>query len=324
MSTEIELFANAVGVYTYEPGTKITKPGIYLDMPMEVYHGQPTIEPSISSSQLRTIFNKSLAHYWLGSPLNPDREPFKDTEFTIVGRAAHHLLLGEARFRRYFTIRPSEAPDGRDWHAANKTCKKWLDEAALEGLTVVTKAQIEQIKGMERALLLEPAVQGGILNGHVEASMFYQDRETGVWLKSRPDSIPNDNDAADMKVVSDITDEGISRGLGDNGYHAQAATVAAAVKHVLCRDLEHFFLIYVEGKRPHSVRIDTIDPEDIAQGHRENRAALHMFARALETNWFPGPKNIAGDGGIVRRTKFAREQAMRRLERIETDLGIKQ
>ncbi len=323
MGTELELFKNAVGVYDYEPGTKVTKPGIYLNMPMEVYHGLPTVEPSISSSQLRTIFNKSLAHYWLTSPLNPDREPFKDTEFTIVGRAAHHLLLGESNFSQYFAVRPDQAPDGRDWHAANKSCKKWLDEQALERLTVIKKEQLEQIKGMERALLLEPAITGGILSGHVEASLFYQDRETGVWLKSRPDSIPNDNDAADMKVVSDITDEGISRGLGDNGYHQQAATTKDAVFHVLRRELINFFLVYVEGKPPHSVRIDTIDPQDIAQGSRENRAALHMFARALETNYFPGPKNIAGDGGFVSRTKFAREMAARRLDRIESELGIK-
>lgn len=323
MANEIEVFKNAVGVYEYEPGTKITKPGVYLNMPMEVYHGLPTVEPSISSSQLRTIFNKSLAHYWLTSPLNPDREPFQDTEFTIVGRAAHHLLLGESNFSKYFAIRPAMAPDGRDWNANNKTCKAWLNEQALERITVVTDKQLEQVKGMERALLREPAVQNGILNGAVEASIFYQDKETGIWLKSRPDSIPSDNDAADLKVVSDITDEGIARGLGDNGYHQQAATTRDAIFNVLHRELENFFLIYVEGKQPHSVRIDTIDPEDVAQGSRENRAALHLFARAIETNYFPGPKNLAGDGGFVSRTKFRREMSARRLDRIETELGIK-
>jgi hypothetical protein len=319
---DIELFKDAVGVYEYEPGTKITKPGLYLNMPMEAYHGTPTIEPSISSSQLRTLFNKSPAHYWLGSPMNPDSEPFKDTEFTILGRAAHHLLLGEKDFKEHFVIRPALGPDGEKWNNAKNICKAWMKEQAAERLTVITMEQLEQIKGMETSLSAEPAVNDGILNGEIEASMFYQDPETGIWVKSRPDSIPNDSDAADLKCVSDVFDEGIAKGLGNNGYHQQAALTKSAIFHTLRREMENFFLVYVEQKSPHSVRIETIDPVDIVAGERENRAALHIFRRCLETNYFPGPKNVAGDGGYVSRTKYARDNALRKVERYEKELGI--
>lgn len=323
---DLELFKDAVGVYQYEPGTKVTKPGVYLDMPMSVYHGQPTVEPSISSSQLRKIFNHSLADYWLQSPLNPERQPFVDTEFTILGRAAHHILLGEAEFSKHFVIRPEDAPndpEGRKWNANNKYCKQWLGEQQLRQLTVLTEDQVERIRQMEAALLREPPIAvGGILNGAIEASMFYRDEETGIWIKSRPDSIPNDADVADLKCVSDVTDEGISRSLGDQGYHQQAATTKSAMAAIFRRVMENFFLVYAQSAAPFSVRIDTIDPEDIHAGELENRAALHLFARALETNYWPGPKNLAGDGGIVSRTKFAREKAARRRERIEKELGL--
>lgn len=305
----------------YIPGTKITEPGAYRNVPMSVYHGQPTEGPSISSSGLRTIFIKSLAHYWDESSLNPERAEFKDTEFTILGRAAHHALLGEADFSNFFIVRPEEAPDGRAWNGNNNSCKQWLAERALEEITVLKQEQIEQIKGMSKALAAEPPIQGGILNGEVELSLFWQDPETGIWLKSRPDAVPNDNDSADLKCVSDVSDDGISRALGERGYHQQAALVDEGMRMVFGRPLENFFLVYVEGKRPHCARIDTVAPEEIEAGYHENHAALRLFKRALDTGYWPGPKNMSGDGGFVRRTKWQRTFAERRLELINQELA---
>lgn len=324
MSDVLDLVKASDGMFKlWEPGMIITEPGAYLNMPMSVYHGQPCDGPSISSSQLRKIFAKSLAHYWDESPLNEDRQPFEDTEFTILGRAAHHLLFGQEKFDEEFIIRPETAPDGSGpWNGQKKSCKAWLAEQALEGLTVVTPGQIEQIHGMERALLREPAVEEGILNGMIELSMFWKDAETGIWKKSRPDSIPNDADVADLKAVSDVTTDGIEKSLGTLGYHAQGAMVREGMLITLKRVMNNFFLVYVEGKRPHSVRIDTVHPSEIEAGARENRVALHLFARALKTNYWPGPKNMSGDGGFISRTKFARERAERHLKQIEADLGL--
>lgn len=321
MTSYRDFAPDADGIYEYVPGVKVDITCAIRGMPMDVYHGQPCAGVSASSSQLRTIFSKSLAHYWDQSPLNPDRQPFQDTEATVLGRAAHHLLLGESNFSDFFVIRPDTAPDGRAWNGNNNSCKEWLAEQTLAGLTVLKPEQVEYIRGMSASLAAEPVIQGGILNGEVELSMFYQDRETGIWVKSRPDAIPNGSDSADLKCVSDVFDDGISRSLGDRGYHQQAGVVSEAMLHVFGRQMENFFLVYVEQKRPHSVRIDTIDPEDIAAGVEENRAALRLLKRALEADYWPGPKNPAGDGGFVRRTPWMREWAKRRVDQINAELS---
>lgn len=305
----------------YVPGQKITEPGAYRNVPMAAYHGQPCDGPSISSSGLRTIFTKSLAHYWDKSSLNPDRQEDDDTEAMILGRGAHHVLLGESDFEKHFVIRPDEAPDGRAWNGNNKSCKQWLAERALEGLTVLTPNQVEYIRGMAKTLAAEPPIQGGMLNGHIELSLFWKDEETGIWLKARPDAVPNDADIADLKCVSDVSDEGIAKGLGDRAYHQQAALVSEGMLKIFSRVMENFFLIYVEQKRPHCVRIETVYPEEIDAGIKENHAALRLFKRALDTNYWPGPKNRAGDGGFIRRTPWSRTQAERRLELIEQELA---
>lgn len=309
----------------YVPGTIITEPGAYANVPMDWYHGQPCDGPSISSSGLRTIFNQSLAHYWDSSPLNPNRQEIDQTEAIVLGRAAHHLLLGEGDFDKHFVVRPdtyvSEKGEKKPWSNNANVCKEWNAAQAEAGLTILTPNQIEYIKGMSRTLSEEPAVQGGILNGLVELSMFWKDEETGIWIKSRPDAVPNDADAADLKCVADISDDGIKRGLGDRGYHQQAATVKEAMRMIFHREMENFFLVYVEQKRPHCVRIDTIDPEDVELGIEENHAALRLFKRALETRYWPGPKNISGDGGFVRRAPWARESSRRRIEQINQELA---
>ncbi|RUX35024.1 hypothetical protein EN987_30545 [Mesorhizobium sp. M7A.F.Ca.CA.002.11.2.1] len=90
---------------------------------------------------------------------------------------------------------------------------------------------------------------------------------------------------------------------------------------VLRRQMENFYLVYVEQKRPHCVRIDTVDPKEIDAGTAENHAALRLFRKALVPGYWPGPKNLSGDGGFVRRTPWSRTQAERRLALIEQELA---
>lgn len=296
-------------------GKKISEPGAYRDVPMSFYHGDPCVGPSISSSGLRTIFIQSPKHYWNTSIYNPNREELEQTEAIILGRAAHHLLLGEADFSRHFV-------EAKYSEFRTKEAKQWKAEQLLDGLTVLTEKQIEYIKGMAESLAAEPIVQGGILNGHVEISMFWQDAETGIWLKARPDVIPNDSgDVADAKCVADVSDAGIERGLGERGYHQQGALVGEGLQETLGIAMEHFTLVYIEAKRPHSVRFDEIAPDEIAAGVAENRAALRLFRRSLDTGYWPGPKSIQGDGGFVRRTSWSQKRAADRLAAIEQELA---
>src|SRR5262245_22938384 len=82
---------------------KIDRDGIYR-ISLDEYHGQPCVGPSISSGGLRTIFKQSPAHYWCYSSLNPDAEPKKESEGFVLGRAAHHLYLGEDYFSHLFIM----------------------------------------------------------------------------------------------------------------------------------------------------------------------------------------------------------------------------
>ena len=282
-------------IIKWTPGTKINAPGIY-DMPIEAYHSDCCDGPSVSSSGLRTIDTKSLAHYWADSYLNPDREPFEPTASMILGSAAHHLLLGESGFAQKFALRPTEAPDGRAWNGNNLSCKKWVAERALEGKTVITLDQIERIKGMAASLARHPLVRDGLLNGHVEKSMIVKDPETGIWLKSRPDAMPRldaGDMVADLKTTADASANECERTVVNYGYHMQMALTGVCLNLLTGRapGNQDYVLIFVETDTPFAVSVRPIDPNAIHYGRMQLRRALRKLATALETKDFPAYDN---------------------------------
>lgn len=306
-----------MNVEKHIPGTLIDKPGIY-SMGLEEYHSQCCVGPSVSSSGLRKIFdpNSSPAHFWDESSLNPNRAPAKENEAMILGRAAHHLILEEPDFDKLFIIRPEMAPDGRAWNGNNKTCIAWMEEKRKAGLTVVTASQMEKVNGMKAAIEAHQHAPG-ILRGGVELSFIWQDEETGIWLKSRPDSVPMyEATGADLKCVGSVSDRFIANAMRDRGYVQQGALVGDAFKVLLGVDLETFSFVFTEQDRPHCVRLESIHPEDYDRGWHANRAALRLLAKCLKENYWPGPENRNGDGNFFSLSKDAREKMDVRLAQI--------
>lgn len=267
-------------------GQKITAPGCYVGMPMEAYHGQPTDGPSVSSSGLRTIWSESPAHFWAKSSLNPDRKAQADSPAFAVGRLAHKLLLeGRDGLADEFAIRPDCWDSWR-----TKDSQDWRDEQLRAGKTVITEDDLEAVTGMAESLARHPLVKAGILDGKVERSLIWRDAETGIWIKSRPDVIPEAAGVvADLKTTASVTDDALSKSLASFGYNVQAAVVGMGLEAVLGLQMEAFALVWVEKADPFCVRVTQLTPDDVERGRRQVRAALRTMAHCLETGEWPGP-----------------------------------
>lgn len=297
---------------------KISKSGLY-QLSMAAYHGQPCVGPSVSSSGLRTIFTKSPAHFWVNSSINPNAQPQEDTEAFVFGRAAHHLLLGEDDFSTLFIVRPAEI-DGEAWQGNRKACRNWIAAQQKAGRTVLTPSQIEQIRGMARALAGHPLIEAGILNGEIEQSLIWQDAETGIWLKARPDAIPNDSgDFADLKTTSEIGFK-LDRSVVSYRYDMQAALTKWGCKAVLGRDMEDFSFVFVEKEPPHCVDVLVLDREDIQAAEHDLRTALRTLAYCIKTgDWF-GPSGTQRDARFVAMTENQRTGNVLRREFLEREI----
>lgn len=296
-------------------GKPIGMPGIYSDVPMEFYHSaKACIEPSISSSGLRTIFTQSPKHYWVHSPYNPKAIEREETDALIRGRAAHHLLFGQADFKKLFAVKPAEL-GGSKFHMSRLACQIWVQDREREGKTIIDEKTLADIVGMSESLAAEPLVKAGILNGMIEHSWFWKDKETGVWLKNRPDASPNDSlDFADLKSTRSVRYDDIQRTIRDYGYYQQAGLLADGCRVLLGVPMHSYSLVFIETKPPYCVSVVTLKENDIDRGIRANRLALRKFAEGMATGKWLGPAGDVSDARYVELPKYTQDAIDERLK----------
>ena len=301
-------------------GVPIAKPGLYSNIALELYHSAKICDGvSVSSSGLRKIFNESAAHYWAESPLNPNRVEGPEKPHYVLGRAVHHLMLGEPFFAKLFAIQSLELPDEdgvlKPWQGNRKVCKAWLRQTRESGRAVLTPADVENIKGMAGVLGRHPLIRAGALNGQIERSGFWKDKKTGVWLKIRPDSIPtSDGDYVDLKTCLSVQWEDLVRSIGEYAYHQQFSLIRTVARE-LGLPFHSATLVFVEKTAPYCTRVVTVKDNDLDLGEKQNKAALDIFADCIKSGNWPGPGGDREDAEWI-------EIGTRARERVETKLTI--
>lgn len=302
-------------------GKPISKPGMYSKISLATYHSATICDGlSVSSSGLRKCFSESPAHFYVEWPGNPDAIEVEDKKHFILGRAVHHLMLGEPFFAKLFAAQPTEYADEKTgemkkWTYAAGVCKKWRDAREKEGKAILTAEMIEQIKGMAASLSKHPIVRAGALNGMIERSIFWKDKETGLWVKIRPDSIPTSSvDFVDLKKTTSVQWRDLQKAIFEYGYHQQGALIREGARKVLGIAQPTFTLVFVEDKPPHCVRVVTLKDGDLDRGEKQNRAALDTIARCIKSKHWPGPGGEREDAEHIELPEYAQKQIDDRLE----------
>lgn len=311
-------------------GKKITKPGLYSHVPMAFYHGDCCDGPSVSSTGLRQIIKKSPRDYWVRSYMNPAGKPFEESEALTIGRALHHLILGEENFHGQFAIKPENYPaeDGtnKKWTRAAKYCKDWEDGQRKAGKDILSAANVETIIAMSKTIADDELVKSGLLNGLVECSLFWKDKKTGIWVKSRPDTVPtHSGDAADLKTIDDIDYQNCERSLENNGYYQQAALVREGFRRVLDLNVTSFVYLFVEKKEPHSARPMIVKDNTLDKGDEANRVALDVMAWCLKNKQWPQPGRGPGKDVVaeyIELNEWAQKRVDYQISRAKEIFGV--
>ena len=278
-------------------GNPITKPGWYSGIPIETYHSAGICDgPAVSSSDLRTCWAKSPAHMYSRWAENPQREERASTRAMILGGASHHLFLGEDGFKLKFVAQPAIYRDKvtaeeKPWNNNAGYCRKWHEGQADAGRVVVTLKELDVIKRMAQSLTIDPMVQNGILRGHVETSGFWRDKETGLWVKVRPDVVPlTAGDYVDLKTAAEVTTPALQSSIRSYGYQQQGGLVWEAAE-MLRPDapFETFVLVFIETAPPFCARSVPLHGDDLARGRLMNRAMMRRVRSCIEARHWPGP-----------------------------------
>jgi len=302
-------------------GKVITKPGLYSNIPLPLYHSAKICDgPSVSSSNLRTLSSRSPAHFYNEWPGNPNYIEKEDKKHFILGRALHHLMLGEEFFGKLFAVPEKEYPDAKTgemkpWTFQANYCKQWRLAQEKLGKSVLTRDDVDSLLGMVESLRNHPIIRAGALNGMIERSAFWKDKATGLWVKIRPDSIPTSStDFVDLKTTTSVLWPDLQRTIAECGYHQQGGLIRQGARDLLGISNPTFTLVFVEKTPPYCVRVVTPLDSDLDRGERQNRAGLDTIARCLKAAHWPGPGGEREDAENIELPTWAQKQIDDRLE----------
>jgi hypothetical protein len=287
-------------------GTQITEPGIYAGVSLADYHDNPALfdGPAISKSSIKHLMpahGGSPKAFWGRWRHNPDHIEQKSTDALNFGKAAHCLLLGDEVFEHGFAIHPAVYPNHKPrkgegptkpWNWGADFCKAWREER--KGKTIISPDDMDRIQLMRDDAARYPLIKEGILNGAVERTMAWKDPSTGIWLKVRPDVIPDaDGVYADLKTTADLSEDFLERQAFDSCYYLQGAMI-----RMVCRELHvpftTFALLYVlKDDVPDTAHVE-ISEHELDRGEREIRWALYTIRRCLDAGEWPGARPFQG------------------------------
>ncbi len=236
---------------------------------------------AVSSTQLKTIASKSLAHYVYN--LN---NPTQQTEALAFGSAYHKIVLEPDTFEKeFFVIDESKRPEP-DKDFRNSKNKEWKQQqmVANAGKTLITSWDYTRLRSMQEVLLNNPFTADLIKScDEIESSIFSE--MNGMDVRVRPDAF-NQRLILDLKSTEDCSPDGFSRTSASMFYHLQAAFYTDVTAHI--DGIKRQFVIIAQEKTaPYVAQIYIVPEHVISQGRHEYKAALEKLKIACETGEFP-------------------------------------
>lgn len=267
----------------------ITAPGAYSGIDNEDYHRNPDLlpAPSISSSGLKTLLNRSPRHYWYDSPLNPERPPESEKAHFRVGKAAHDVLLLSDRWPECYHVLPEGFSYAKTKQFADAIAE--AEAASQLGKCVLRYEEAATVMAMAESLRANQFAAAALSNGESEVTLVWQDPETGVWLRARPDFLPAKRlIIPDLKTAADGSPKAFARAIAQFGYHQSAALYADGIKTIFGALPTNWLHVVMEKEPPHVVSLYELPGEDIERGRWLNRKAIRRFAECLSADKWPG------------------------------------
>jgi hypothetical protein len=258
----------------------VEQPGVY-DIPEDEYHADPVPGGSLSSSGARRLLPPSCPAIFRYEQDHPVRKDVFD-----FGSAAHKLVLGAGPV--------IVVVDAEDWRT--RAAKERREDIRDAGAIPLLRAEHAQVQAMALAIRRHPIAS--VLfdpsgNGRPEQSLFWQDPETGVWCRARPDWLPDTYAdrrliIPDYKTTVSASPEHITKAVGNLGYHQQDAWYTDGARALGLDDDPAFIFVFQEKTPPYLVTVVQLDEDARRAGRARNRLAIERYRDCTESGIWPG------------------------------------
>lgn len=261
-------------------GLSAYAPGIYPDVPAEVYHRREL--GVVNNGALKILANQTPSHYraWVD-----DAAEHAETPALSFGRAFHSLALEPSKFHREFALQPVFG-DLRT-KAAKESRDAWL--ADHPGVTPISADDWMRMQAMAKAVREHPVAGKFFVDGMPEATSVWTDPRTGLICKSRMDYWREDLwMIGDLKSTDDASPRAFARSVVNYGYHLQDAHYIEGPKAIHGREAPRFLFVAVEKAPPYAVGVYMLDADAEARGYELRDRAMGVLDTCLRSDAWPG------------------------------------
>lgn len=257
----------------------IDKPGFYR-LPASIYHADPAIEPSLSSSVCREIIKFSPAH---GRLLHPRLSVIKPKDPSIardIGSAVHQITFASGAnlcvIHGFDDYKKKDAQEARkDAYAAGEIPLLEVHHDMAQQMASIARPVILNLVGAEPQF---------------ETAMFW--REGEAWARTQVDAM-----SADGRVVVDLKTTGESARpddadskINNDDYDVQATFIVRGLDKLQpdMRGRRKFFFVFIEQFEPYAVSVLEIPESTMTMTRRMVTAGVNMWREAMKTGAWRG------------------------------------
>ena len=237
---------------------------------MTISNAEYHADPAVSASHLHAVA-ASPYHYW-SRFLDPNRPVIEPTAAMRLGSLVHCAVLEPDELNSRYAV----APDRR-----SKDGKATAAMLAASGIEAVTAADMELAMAMAASVRSHQAAAELLRNGKAEQSFWWDDVDTGLRCKCRPDWYYGTT-VVDLKTTTDASPQGFAKSVANWRYHVQQAHYMAGTF------AERFVFIAVEKTYPYAVGVYELDATAMNVGYALRRNNLQTIADCRAINEWPG------------------------------------
>lgn len=228
-------------------------------------------DPAVSASHLHAIA-KSPYHYW-SRYLDPNRKPVEPTTAMRLGSLVHCAVLEPDELLQRYAV----AADRR-----TKAGKEQAERMAADGIEAVSELDMALALSMASSVRSHPAAAALLKQGKAEQSFWWDDQQTGLRCKCRPDWYYQTT-VVDLKTTTDASPAGFAKSVATFRYHVQASHYLAGL-----HGAERFVFIAVEKTAPYAVAVYELDAAALAAGEQLRQRDMRIIADCQATKEWPG------------------------------------
>lgn len=275
-----------------EAAPVIEQPGIY-DIPEDIYHSDPVPGGSLSYSGAKKLLPPSCP-----AKFKYEREhPPQPSQAMELGTAAHKLVLGVGA--------DIVVLEYEDWRT--KAAREARESARALGKVPLLPAEYAEAQAIAAAVHAHPVARYLFDPdyGAPERSLFWQDPETGVWLRSRLDWLPFAGRhghrfiIGDLKTAASADRASIAKAVANFRYFMQAPFYVDGVRALGYDDDPAFLFVFVETEPPYLVTVAQLDDDAMDAGRTLNRQAIERYRDCMESGMWPGYSDFPTDIELI-------------------------